>query len=119
MKLGVVLVKEILMGKLPKHYVKFMTEHPEVGQAYRGLGSAVSAAGPLDAREIELVKIGIAVGARLESGVRSHTRKALEAGVSPEEIRHAVLQATTTVGFPTMLAGLSWIEDVLSGDQHE
>lgn len=101
------------MSKLPKRYEKFMETYPGVGVAYRGLGDAVAVAGPLDAKTCELVKIGIAVGARQEGGVRSHVRKALDAGASPDEIRHAVLQATTTVGFPNMMAGLSWADSVL------
>ena len=32
---------------------------------------------------------------------------------TPEEIRHAVLLATTTLGFPTMMKTLSWVEDII------
>lgn len=101
------------MGRLPKRYERFMETYPEVGKAYRALGDAVADAGPLDAKVRALVKLGISVGARQEGGARSHVRKALEAGATPEEIRHAVMQATTTVGFPTMMAGLSWADEVL------
>lgn len=105
------------MSKLPKRYTRFLESYPQIGAAYKSLGEAVSAAGPLDEKTRELVKIGIAVGARQEGGVRSHVRKALEAGATPEEIRHATLQATTTIGFPNMMAGLSWVDDVLSEEQ--
>ncbi len=101
------------MGKVPKRFQAFVEANPEVGKAYKALGVAVSNAGPLDARTRQLVKIGIAVGARMEGAVHSHVRKALEAGATPEEIRHAVMQATTTIGFPAMMAGLSWVDDVL------
>lgn len=104
------------MAKLPGRYTKFLTDYPAIAEAYHTLGDSVSAAGPLDAKTRELIKIGIAVGARLEGGVRSHVRKAVEAGATKEEIRHAILQATTTVGFPNMMAGLSWADDVLDGD---
>jgi alkylhydroperoxidase/carboxymuconolactone decarboxylase family protein YurZ len=43
----------------------------------------------------------------------SSTRKALEAGASPEEIAHAVLLAMTTTGFPNMIAALQWVDEVL------
>mgnify|MGYP000190097505 CR=1 FL=1 len=101
------------MSKLPNRYTKFFERYPELGNAYRSMGEAALAAGPLDKKTIQLVKIGIAVGARMEGGVRSHVRKAVEAGATPEEIRHAVLQATTTVGFPTMMAGLAWVDEIL------
>jgi len=45
--------------------------------------------------------------------VHSHTRKALEAGCSPAQVRHAVLLSVTTMGFPNMMAALSWVDDVL------
>lgn len=102
------------MTKLPSRYTKFFERYPEVGAAYRDLGDAVAEAGPLDPKARALVKLGIAVGARMEGAVHSHVRKSLEAGVTPDEIRHAVLQATTTLGFPGMMAALSWADDVLA-----
>ena len=35
-----------------------------------------------------------------------------EAGATIDECRHAILLATTTIGFPAMMAALSWAEDV-------
>jgi len=61
----------------------------------------------------ELIKIGITIGAGLETGTRAHTRLALDAGATPEEIRHAALLATTTIGFPSMMRAITWINDVL------
>ena len=61
-----------------------------------------------------LVKLGIATGASLEGAVHSHTRRAREAGCTPDEIRQVVLLATTTLGFPSMMAALSWVDDVLN-----
>lgn len=102
------------MRKLPKRYVQFLEAYPEVGSAYEDLGAAVLKAGPLDKKTASLIKIGIAVGAKMEGAIGSHVRKALEAGATPEEIRHAVLQATTTVGFPTMMTGMSCADSVLN-----
>lgn len=104
------------MSKLPKHYRKFLEDFPQVAQSYQALSESVAAAGPLDAKTRELIKIGISIGAKQEGAVHSHVRKAIEAGATPEEIRHAVLQATTTVGFPTMMAGLSWAKEILEGE---
>ena len=101
------------MSKLPKRYTKFFETYPAVGAAYRSLGEAVAEAGPLDPKCQALVKIGISVGARMEGALRSHVRKALEAGATADEIRHAVLQSTTTIGFANMMAAMSWAEVVL------
>jgi len=99
--------------KLPSAYRRFGDAHPRVIQAYEALGDATLGDGPLDRRTAELVKIGIAVGARLEGAVHAHVRRAREAGASAEDIRHAIRLATTTVGFPTMMSALSWAEDIL------
>ncbi|GIV01831.1 MAG: carboxymuconolactone decarboxylase family protein [Armatimonadetes bacterium] len=101
------------MAKLPKRYTAFLEKYPEIGNAYHSLGEAVSKAGPLDAKTVALVKLGLSIGAKMEGAVHSHTRKALEAGASPDEIRHVALLSTPTLGFPNMMAALSWIEDVL------
>jgi len=101
------------MSKLPKRFTAFLEDYPDIGAAYGDLSNAVGAAGPLDAKTRAFVKLGICIGAGLEGGTHSQARKALEAGATPEELRHAVLQSLTTVGFPTMMRGLSWVEDVL------
>ncbi|MFQ5886862.1 MAG: carboxymuconolactone decarboxylase family protein, partial [Anaerolineae bacterium] len=46
----------------------------------------------------------------------SHTRRALGEGITPEEIRHAVLLAMTTVGFPRTMAALNWVNDLLESE---
>lgn len=105
-----------IMGAVPRRYQKFLGDYPDIAEAYRALGDAVAEAGPLDPPTRQLVKIGISSGARNEGALRSHVRKALEAGCTPEEIRHAILQATTTVGFPTMMAAMSWADSVMESD---
>ena len=107
------------MGKVPGFYTRFLERFPDVGQAYSALGSACKAAGPLDERTAELVKLGISIGAGMSGATRSHTRKALEAGAERDEIVHAVLMATTTVGFPNMMRGLAWVESVFEEERHD
>jgi len=100
-------------GKLPGRFLEFQKKFPTVFQAYDSLGAATATAGPLDGKARALVKLGIAVGAQMEGAVHSHTRRALEAGCTPEEIRHVVLLSTTTMGFPSMMKTLSWVEDII------
>ena len=101
------------MAKLPTPYTTFAKKYQMVWKAYDELGAAAHGVGPLSPEIRELVKIGMAVGARLEGAVHAHTRRALEAGVRPEEIRHAALLGVTTLGFPVTMMGLTWIEDIL------
>jgi alkylhydroperoxidase/carboxymuconolactone decarboxylase family protein YurZ len=101
-------------GKLPGRYLKFQKDFPLVFAAYDALGAATAEAGPLDAKTRALVKLGIAVGSQLEGAIHSHTRRAVEAGCSAPEIRHVILLATTTLGFPAMMKALSSAEDILN-----
>jgi alkylhydroperoxidase/carboxymuconolactone decarboxylase family protein YurZ len=101
-------------GKLPGRYVQFQQSHPKLFAAYEQLGKAAAAEGPLPEREVHLVRLATAAGARLQGAVHSHCRRALEAGLTPDEIRHAVLLGVTTMGFPAMMATLTWVEDIIS-----
>lgn len=99
--------------KLPEHYTWLRKHYPQVAAAYEALGEAVHSAGPLDEHTRALVKLSLAIGARLEGAVHSHVRKALDAGVKPEEILHATILAVPTVGLPSTVAALSWVRDVI------
>jgi 4-carboxymuconolactone decarboxylase len=107
---------EKAMSNLPKHFTDFVESYPEVGKAYNDLGKAVSKAGPLDKKTQLLVKVGISIAAGLEGGTHSNARKAIEAGASADELRHTAILCVTTIGFPSMMKGLAWIEDVLKED---
>ena len=100
------------MPKIPGWYQEQRKRFPEVFQAYESLGDACRKAGPLEEKTAALVKLAIAVGSRLEGAVHSHVRRSVEAGATLDECRHVVLLATTTIGFPAMMAALSWVEDV-------
>ncbi len=102
------------MRELPKPFRQFTGENPAVARAYEALGEACAKAGPLDERTRELVKLGMAIGARLEGAVHSHARRALVAGATSAQIRHVVTLAATTVGFPTTVAAYTWVEEVLA-----
>ena len=104
------------MSKPPKRFAQFIHDHPDVGSAYKALGAATKEAGPLDAKTAQLVKLGIAIGMRHEGAVHAHARKALDAGCTADELKHAAILGTTTLGFPTMMAAYSWIDDVLEND---
>ena len=42
-----------------------------------------------------------------------HVRRALEAGATRDELRQVGLLALTTLGFPTMIMGMTWIDDII------
>jgi 4-carboxymuconolactone decarboxylase len=100
-------------GEVPGRFKEFMRRYPAVASAYTALGNASQEAGPLEIRTRALVKLGIAIGMQHQGATHSHVRKALEAGATPEEIRHAAVLGVTTMGFPRTIAALSWVDDVL------
>ncbi|NLY41791.1 MAG: carboxymuconolactone decarboxylase family protein [Desulfovibrionales bacterium] len=97
----------------PKHYQKLQSSHPELIAAAEALGKAAKEAGPLDEKTIQLIQLAASVALRSEGAVRSHGRRARSAGATAEEIRHAVLAVTATIGFSTVAAALDWLEKVL------
>ncbi|MFN9593047.1 MAG: carboxymuconolactone decarboxylase family protein [Pirellulaceae bacterium] len=99
---------EPMPAKLPGLYRELMVRYPELAAAHDQMGQAAEACGPLDAKSLALVKIGMAVGAGLESAVRSHVRRAGEMGIAQEEITQAIFQGMTTLGFPRTMAAWSW-----------
>lgn len=101
------------MSTPPKFYLKFAEDYPEIFKAYEALGNSVHTAGSIDSKTRALIKLGISTGARLEGAVHSHARKAIDAGATPEEIKHTILLALPTIGFPSTMAALSWVEDIL------
>ena len=100
------------MDNKPGFYVNLTKHHPEFIAAVEALGHAVRGSGPLDSKALHLVQLAAAAAIRSEGAVHSHVRRALEEGVTPDEIRHAVIALTSTIGFPNVTASLSWCEDV-------
>ncbi|RMG81780.1 MAG: carboxymuconolactone decarboxylase family protein [Bacteroidetes bacterium] len=105
-----------MKDKPPKRFRKFSKDHPAIAKAYFELGEAVHQAGPLDDKTRALVKIAISGASRQEGGFHAHVRKARLLGLSKEEIQHVALLALPTLGFPTMMMLLSWIDDVFEKD---
>jgi AhpD family alkylhydroperoxidase len=98
---------------LPSVVEEFSQSRPAVWDAYNQLGQAVAEAGPLDAKTQRLIKLAIAVGAGREGAVRSHARRGLKAGLSPEELEHVSLLGITTAGWPAAFAAHCWISEVI------
>lgn len=96
----------------PKNYQSLARQYPRFMAAVDALGQAVASAGPLAEKTRHLVQIAAAAAIRSEGAVHSHTRRALAAGATREEVQHAVIATTSTIGFPNVMAALSWINDV-------
>jgi 4-carboxymuconolactone decarboxylase len=101
------------MAYLPEVYKGFKKHFPKIAKTYDNLAISCNEGGPLDEKTRELVKLGIAIGLSSEGAIKSHTRRALKAGATAEETRHAVLLTLTTAGFPAAIAAMKWVDEVL------
>jgi 4-carboxymuconolactone decarboxylase len=99
--------------KMPEHYVDTKKKHAKFMSAVEALGEVVRRYGPLDDKTAHLIQLAAAVAIRSEGAVHSHVRRAIQVGATPEEIYHAIVLLTSTVGYPNVAAALSWADDVL------
>jgi alkylhydroperoxidase/carboxymuconolactone decarboxylase family protein YurZ len=105
------------MSQLPKPFSRFLDRYPDVEKAHMELSLVVNRQGPLDERSRRLIRLGIAMGEQSQGGVKSHARRALSEGFTPDDLRHAALLALPTAGFPAMIAASEWIEEVLEEER--
>lgn len=102
------------MSRLPGQYVAVRERFKEYFLALNTLGKTARESGPLDEKTSHLIQLAASAAVRSEGAVHSHARRALEAGASPDELYHALLLLTSTIGFPAVSAALSWVEDVIT-----
>lgn len=88
--------------------------YPTIWQAYQQLGKACTEVGPLDSRTQRLTKLALAIALGSEGAVHSHVRRALDEGVTADELLHVALLSIPTIGFSKGIAALTWIEDVVN-----
>ncbi len=101
------------MAKMPRQYTTIQKRYKKFMTAVENLGKATKSAGPLNEKTARLIQLAAAASVHSEGSVHSHARRALAAGAKPEEIRHAIILLTSTIGFPTVSAALSWVDDEL------
>ena len=98
----------------PSAYRRVKHQHADYMKAVEALGAAVRGAGPLKESVAQLVQLAAAAAIRSEGAVHSHVRRALQAGVTADEIHHALILVTSTIGFPNVRAALAWADDVIN-----
>lgn len=104
------------MAKLPEPpqgYKRFVERFPKLGQAWDTVSEA-GLVGPLDTRQVRLIKLATAIGAMREGAVRAGVRKAIAEGVTREELDQVISLAVGTLGFPATVAIFTWVESALA-----
>ncbi len=99
---------------LPRVYVDFIERFPDVAEAQGALARTVRERCPFDHKTDRLITFALAVGAHADGPVRSNVRKALQEGATVDELRAIALAAITTCGFPTAIAAMRWIDEVIA-----
>lgn len=97
----------------PEVYQKFVQRYPKLESAWEKLSEA-GREGPLDAKTIRLIKLGIAIGAMREGAIRANVRKAFALGISQAEIEQIIALAAGTLGMSATVAVFSWVENELA-----
>jgi len=97
-----------------KQYLKIKRRYPDYINALEGLGKAIRQEGPVDEKISHLIQLAAAATMRSEGAVHSHTKRALDTGASVDEIYHSLILLTSTIGFPNVVAAMSWAEDVIA-----
>jgi AhpD family alkylhydroperoxidase len=104
--------------KVPiKHYQALSKLFPEVLSAVENLGSAIRQAGPITEKTAELIQLAGAAASQLEGSVHSHTRRAVKAGATRDEIHQTLLLLISTIGFPKVSAAIMWAQDILNREK--
>jgi AhpD family alkylhydroperoxidase len=99
--------------KLPKMYTGIKKRYKKFGTAIENLGKTTRTLGPINDKTAHLIQLAASAAIRSEGAVHSHVRRAHEAGAKKEEIYHAIILLTSTIGFPAVSAAISWADDVL------
>ncbi|HAM53266.1 MAG TPA: alkylhydroperoxidase [Nitrospiraceae bacterium] len=101
------------MAQYPKNYTIIQKKFTKLMKAHEKAGKLAKEAGPIDAKTGNLIQLAACVALRSEGGVHSHARRAMQAGASKDEIYHTIALLINTVGFPTIAAAFSWVNDVI------
>jgi len=101
------------MTQYTKNFDWILQNFKTVMEKQQQLGKAVREAGPIDEKSSQLIQLGAAAAIRAEGSVHSHVKRALDAGASADEIYHAIVLLTSTIGFPAVAAALSWAREIV------
>jgi len=95
--------KESVVEKFDEFFeytAKFAEQYPEIAKGFTTLMGSIMQDGKLPMKEKELIAVGIAVGLRCVPCIHAHTKGALTAGATKEEIMEAASVAILMGGGP-------------------
>ncbi|MXU64054.1 carboxymuconolactone decarboxylase family protein [Oceanomicrobium pacificus] len=84
---------------------KLRPEIPEVAAAFNTLANAATAEGALDTKTKELIAIAIGVAKQCNDCIGFHTRAAIRAGATREELAEVIGMCVYMGGGPSLMYG--------------
>ena len=101
------------MKDVHKIFSEFKKEFPEIHAKHAALGEEVhEKGGPLPEKTRWLVKIASSAACNHKRALETHIRKAEAAGVTEDEIKHALLLLIPTAGFPTLMKSYAVLKSI-------
>ena len=101
------------MDNLHEIFNRFRQEFPAVYEKHAELGREVHEnSGPLPDKTRWLLKIVISAACDHKRALETHIHKALAAGVTMAEIKHALLLMIPTTGFPTFMKAYGVLDGI-------
>ncbi len=95
------------MKKIQENLKYFTSQHKDVYDAYKEYGKTIhEKGGPLDEKTRWLIKVSVSATEGYSFALITHIQKAINAGVTLEEIEHTLLLLAPSVGFPRMMEAL-------------
>lgn len=92
------------MRDLHEIFTMFKEDFPRVNAGHEELGIEIhEKSGPLPEKTRWLLKIAISGASRHLTALETHIAKGKEAGLTEDEIKHALLLLLQTTGFPTFM----------------
>ena len=99
--------------ELPASLREFIGKYPGVWSAHEKLGVACVRAGPLTAKESQLIKIAVTGCLSLETSFKTHVQKAMRANATRAEVEHTIIQMLPIVGMGRTMMAMKWYSEVL------
>ena len=85
-------------------FTEFKKEFPEIYAKHEALGKEIhEKSGPLSEKTRWLIKMAVSAACNHKRALETHIRKAKAAGISDDEVKHALLLLIPTAGFPAFM----------------